>query len=408
LFGTQESVMNNVSNRSLLENSKKSVTSDYSRSANSEITISLETTNSKDNYNWDNGVKQPVFNTDLIEINIPTPSPTPGPTLAPTPNPTEAPIIDWTPTDLMRKIFTEITIIFGNNANIMNMEQKQIFEQSLLEYWSYYINNDRMIMSSVDVNEQLSLSASEYRYGSRKHKRKLLRNERELQYDYDSIDRSATAFNITTSVYIDPYCFGCPDPQTIQIDSINPTDIGFGDERNLGTLLSGEDYYFTKSKDNDDIITTPKNIYVTSSVPEKAEYFSDNFNAIEQQHNEDESVHRRTQNVHMTVTSETQISSSNSNHNIFYNAETKATPEDGLVPFLRVQQPAYFNQVDDAIAFSHTDVSLYDSLVCYINFSLVVQEIVDVAFLTCDEFTVHACSVIEEQCYPNDEEPCIT
>merc|ERR1712151_746380 len=100
-------------------------------------------TNSKVNYNWDSDVKQPVFHTDLIETKIPTPAPTLGPTLAPTPNPSEAPIIDWTPTDLMRKTFTEVTIIFGNNANIMNMEQKQTFEQSLLEYWSYYINNDR-------------------------------------------------------------------------------------------------------------------------------------------------------------------------------------------------------------------------------------------------------------------------
>lgn len=372
------------------------------------------------------------------------------------------------PLNKFRKIFTEVSIIFGNQADIMTGEQIKLFEQSMLDYWAYYIDTDKMFMDEVNVNYQISLSATEYLATSRDPSVDAGGNASEsndggssdggrrlynyYDYDYYGLDREATGFNISTSLYVDPTCFGCPDPQTLQIDSINPVGSSlFGRALSDNVAVIPDPMHIQrvpqrglkKNKDNLNVRVN-YNEYIGASEQSTAEKES----ASEQSSSktsystsstssQSTTTTTKTSTTTTTSSSTTKTSSSNGQNNIFAvfreeststtpeiedvqiitttttttttaGASNTVTPADGLVYYLRSTMPLYFNQVDDAMAFSHPEVSLYDSLVCYINFSIVVQEVgKDYWFLTCEQYLYHQCSVIEEQCYPEGEVPCI-
>lgn len=371
----------------------------------------------------------------------------PETTSAPTPS----------PLNRFRKIFTEVSVVFGNNADLMTPEQIRTFQQSMLDYWSYYIDSDKMFMDDVKVNYQLSLTATDYLATSRKDVGSGSSSDdnrnRKLQYNYDDYDyfglnREATGFNISSSLYVDPYCFGCPDPQSLQIDSINPigaslfgrrslisatdtdpmqvkrgpvqnerrtgdksekidVDINYYSDFGSSSKQNAYDYYTQEtggsttstsgtSSQTTTTTTTKKYTTTTSSTTiEKNNIFS--VSQVTQPQPPQENLQITT----TTTTTTTQVEGGTVE-------STDVSPKKGLVYYLRSTMPAYFNQVDDAMAFSHPEVSLFDSLVCYINFSIVVQEVnKDYWFLTCDQYLYHQCSIIEEQCYPEGEIPCI-
>ena len=360
------------------------------------------------------------------------------------------------PLNKFRKIFTEVSIIFGNQADSMTGEQIKTFEQSMLDYWAYYIDSDQMFMDDVVVKYQISLSATDYLATSRDTSvgnggndggRRLYNYD---DYDYYGLNRQATGFNISTSLYVDPYCFGCPDPQTLQIDSINPVGASlFGRALSDNTLVISDPMHIhrvpvqerglAKAKDNMQINIRYNGYFGAaeqSSQRETEPKQSSSKTSYSTSSTSSQSTTTTTKTFTATTSSSTtKTSSSNSKNNIFavFSEESTPTPEieedvqitttttttttgatntvtpgDGLVYFLRSTMPYYFNQVDDAMAFSHPEVSLYDSLVCYINFSIVVQEVgKDYWFLTCEQYLYHQCSAIEEQCYPEGEIPCI-
>jgi len=289
---------------------------------------------------------------------------------------------------------------------------------------------------------------------------------RKLQYNYDDydyygLDREATGFNISSSLYVDPYCFGCPDPQTLQIDSINPIGASLFGRRSLSNKdpmhvkripLQNQRRVNTDSTERIDFdINYSTDFGPSASSKQNAyDYYSEQTKSGSTTTSSSQTTKTTTTKTYTTTTSSTTVeksstttSSNNQNDNIFIvsqvteqqqppsqediqittttttttteieggttsSTSSTVSPKDGLVYYLRSTMPEYFNQVDDAMAFSHPEVSLFDSLVCYINFSIVVQEVdKDYWFLTCDQYLYHQCSVIEEQCYPEGEIPCI-
>jgi len=138
------------------------------------------------------------------------------------------------PENMSKEITTSISLVFGGNAFFLLEKDVKIFETVLVDYFENLNQDWVYFQGCVEFTNQYALTTEQYVQHREtdpynRHFRRNLENNDNNSYidDFDTIisdttiPRSGTGVSVKTSVYVDPLCNGCPDPQVLQLDDIN-------------------------------------------------------------------------------------------------------------------------------------------------------------------------------------------